>query len=55
MARGERSSRTADLHAYCRTHLAANETPATWIFTDEFPLTASGKIRKNILHGRLGN
>ncbi|MGH3836366.1 MAG: AMP-binding enzyme, partial [Pseudonocardiaceae bacterium] len=43
----------AALHAYCRDHLAAYKTPATWIFTDEFPLTASGKVRKNLLRARL--
>jgi fatty-acyl-CoA synthase len=38
-----------ELHAYCRRHLAAYKTPATWIFVDAFPLTASGKVRKNVL------
>jgi fatty-acyl-CoA synthase len=42
-----------ELHAYCRQHLAAYKTPATWIFVDAFPLTASGKIRKNVLREQL--
>jgi len=42
-----------ELHAYCRQHLAAYKTPATWIFVDAFPLTASGRVRKNILRERL--
>jgi acyl-CoA synthetase (AMP-forming)/AMP-acid ligase II len=45
----------AELHAYCRTHLAAYKTPATWLFVDEFPLTASGKVRKKLLRERLAN
>jgi fatty-acyl-CoA synthase len=43
----------AELHAYCREHLAAYKTPVTWIFIDAFPLTASGKVRKNVLRERL--
>jgi fatty-acyl-CoA synthase len=43
----------AELHAYCREHLAAYKTPVTWIFLDAFPLTPSGKIRKNVLRERL--
>ena len=38
-----------ELHAYCRQHLAAYKTPVTWTFVDSFPLTASGKVRKNVL------
>jgi fatty-acyl-CoA synthase len=36
----------ADLHAYCRTHLAAYKTPVRWEYVDSFPLTGSGKIQK---------
>jgi fatty-acyl-CoA synthase len=43
----------AALHAYCREHLAAYKTPVTWIFLDAFPLTPSGKIRKNVLREQL--
>jgi len=44
----------ADLHAHCRAHLAAYKTPTTWVFVDAFPLTASGKVRKNVLRESLG-
>lgn len=44
-----------ELHAYCRDHLSAYKRPTTWIFTDEFPLTASGKVRKNLLRARLAS
>jgi len=43
----------ADLHAHCRAHLAAYKTPTTWVFVDAFPLTASGKVRKNVLRDSL--
>ena len=43
----------SDLHAFCRRSLAAYKTPATWVFVDGFPLTASGKVRKNVLRERL--
>ena len=42
-----------DLNAYCRQHLASYKAPASWIFVDAFPLTASGKIRKNVLREQL--
>lgn len=38
-----------ELFAYCRQHLAPHKTPRHWIFIDEFPLTASGKIQKYVL------
>jgi fatty-acyl-CoA synthase len=44
-----------ELHTYCRQHLGAYKTPATWIFVEEFPLTASGKVRKNVLRERLAH
>jgi fatty-acyl-CoA synthase len=44
----------AELHAHCRAHLAAYKTPTTWVFLDTFPLTASGKVRKNVLRESLG-
>ncbi len=43
----------AELHAWCRRDLAAYKTPLTWLFVDALPLTASGKIRKNVLRERL--
>ncbi|MBP2479362.1 acyl-CoA synthetase (AMP-forming)/AMP-acid ligase II [Crossiella equi] len=36
----------AELHQYCRDHLAPHKTPRSWHSTDAFPLTASGKIQK---------
>ena len=38
-----------ELHEYCRTHLAAHKTPKLWVFVDEFPTTATGKIQKFLL------
>jgi fatty-acyl-CoA synthase len=45
----------AELHAHCRAHLAAYKTPTTWVFVDTFPLTASGKVRKNVLRESLAD
>jgi fatty-acyl-CoA synthase len=42
-----------ELHGHCRAHVAAYKTPATWVFVDAFPVTASGKIRKNVLREQL--
>jgi fatty-acyl-CoA synthase len=42
-----------ELFAYMREHLAPFKTPRHWIFLDEFPLTASGKIKKYVLRERL--
>ena len=42
-----------ELAEYCRTRLAAYKTPVRWLFTDSFPLTATGKIRKDVLSARL--
>jgi fatty-acyl-CoA synthase len=50
---GSRAVTEAELHAYCRAHLAAYKTPTTWVFVDAFPLTATGKVRKNLLRERL--
>jgi fatty-acyl-CoA synthase len=38
-----------ELTAYCRARLAAHKTPRHWVFTDAFPLTASGKVQKFVL------
>jgi fatty-acyl-CoA synthase len=37
------------LWTYCRQNLSPQKTPEHWIFVREFPLTATGKIQKNIL------
>ena len=42
-----------ELHAYCRSRLAAYKTPSVWFFINDFPMTASGKIRKHILRDDL--
>jgi fatty-acyl-CoA synthase len=43
----------ADLHAFCRAHLAAFKAPVTWVFVESFPVTGSGKIRKSVLREQL--
>jgi fatty-acyl-CoA synthase len=43
----------AELAEYCRDRLAAEKVPARWLVTDTFPLTASGKIRKDTLREML--
>jgi fatty-acyl-CoA synthase len=42
-----------ELAEFCRTRLAAAKVPVRWLVTDAFPLTASGKIRKDALRGQL--
>jgi fatty-acyl-CoA synthase len=43
----------AELAGYCRARLAAEKVPVRWLVTGSFPLTASGKIRKDALRGQL--
>ena len=43
----------AELHAYCREHLAPFKTPRTWIYVDAYPVTASGKNRKDNIRDQL--
>jgi fatty-acyl-CoA synthase len=38
-----------DLYAYCRANLSPQKTPERWYFVREYPLTATGKIQKNVL------
>jgi fatty-acyl-CoA synthase len=45
----------AELAAYCRARLAAYKTPTRWLFTDGFPLTSTGKIRKDVLSAQLAD
>ena len=45
----------ADLADYCRARLAAYKTPVRWLFTDAFPLTSTGKVRKDVLSAQLGS
>jgi fatty-acyl-CoA synthase len=42
-----------ELADYCRGRLAAYKTPVRWRFTDAFPLTSTGKIRKDVLSALL--
>jgi fatty-acyl-CoA synthase len=42
----------ADLEAFARAHLAGFKCPRIWEIVQEFPLTASGKIRKHVLRDR---
>ena len=43
----------AELAEYCRARLATAKVPVRWLVTGSFPMTPSGKIRKDVLHGRL--
>ena len=42
-----------DLTNFCRQHLASYKVPCIWRFVDQFPQTASGKIRKFMLRKRI--
>jgi fatty-acyl-CoA synthase len=39
-----------ELHHFCREKLAAHKAPAYWATVDAFPVTASGKVQKFLLH-----
>jgi acyl-CoA synthetase (AMP-forming)/AMP-acid ligase II len=41
------------LAEHCRERLAAYKTPVRWLFTDAFPLTSTGKIRRDVLGAQL--
>jgi fatty-acyl-CoA synthase len=43
----------AQLIEHCRRHLAPFKIPSRWVFVESFPLTASGKIRKQVLSEQL--
>jgi len=43
----------AGLAEYCRARLATEKIPVRWLVTDVFPLTPSGKIRKDALREML--
>jgi fatty-acyl-CoA synthase len=45
----------AELGEFCRGQLAAYKIPARWLFTTSFPLTATGKIRKDVLSAQLAD
>jgi acyl-CoA synthetase (AMP-forming)/AMP-acid ligase II len=44
-----RSPTQEQLFAFCREHLAPHKTPRYWVFVDQFPMTASGKVQKFLL------
>jgi len=50
-AAGRRPDRD-ELFRLCRENLSPQKTPRVWVFVEEFPLTASGKIQKYVLRER---
>ncbi len=50
---GDTPPTEAELAEFCRARLAPYKVPAQWLFTSAFPLTASGKIRKDVLSAQL--
>jgi fatty-acyl-CoA synthase len=44
-----------ELAEFCRGRLAAYKIPVRWLFTDNFPLTSTGKIRKDELSARFAD
>lgn len=38
-----------ELFAYCRQNLSPQKTPERWFFVESYPMTATGKIQKNVL------
>ncbi|WP_196053652.1 class I adenylate-forming enzyme family protein [Paracoccus lichenicola] len=50
LARDPENPPAADLlWAHCRNNLSPQKTPEHWIFVKQYPLTATGKIQKNVL------
>jgi fatty-acyl-CoA synthase len=41
-----------ELHQFVRQQLAPHKTPREWIFVDQLPMTASGKVQKFALRER---
>jgi len=41
-----------ELADLCRARLAGYKVPAHWQFTDSFPMTPTGKVRKFVLRQR---
>jgi fatty-acyl-CoA synthase len=50
---GETELAQDELAEHCRGRLAAYKTPVRWLFSDGFPLTPTGKIRKDVLSAQL--
>jgi fatty-acyl-CoA synthase len=40
------------LREFCQQRLAGFKVPGHWLFLDNFPLTATGKVRKDVLSAR---
>lgn len=38
-----------ELYAYCRKNLSPQKSPEKWFFVQNYPMTATGKIQKNVL------
>ncbi|RJF86324.1 AMP-dependent synthetase [Oleomonas cavernae] len=38
-----------ELYDYCRQNLSPQKTPERWFLVDEYPMTPTGKIQKNLL------
>jgi fatty-acyl-CoA synthase len=38
-----------ELYAWCRANLSPQKTPERWFFVQQYPLTSTGKIQKNVL------
>jgi fatty-acyl-CoA synthase len=49
---GDQVVTEGELFAYVRERLAPFKTPRHWVFVEEFPLTASGKVKKYVLRER---
>jgi fatty-acyl-CoA synthase len=45
----------AELTELCRGRLAGYKVPTRWMFTDRLPLTATGKVRKDVLSQQLAD
>jgi fatty-acyl-CoA synthase len=52
-AAGDAPPAEAELAEFCRARLAGFKVPSRWLFTGAFPLTATGKVRKDELSARL--
>ena len=55
LAAPDAASREQRAREFCRGRLAAYKIPARWLFTSSFPLTTTGKIRKDVLSAQLAD
>jgi fatty-acyl-CoA synthase len=49
----DRAPEPADLEAFLRRHMAAFKVPRRFVFTDDLPRTASGKVQKHLVRDQL--